>query len=533
MTFVSWLTSSVLAVHEVGTRTTQMSDAARRTIDYARSVPSAVRLTVVEGPTVGQEFKLDGSATIGRSPDATVMVDDPGVSRLHARIRRSDVGTFEVEDLGSKNGTYVNGARVEQAPAVLGDKIRVGPRVVLSLSSFDLVEEQVVQRQRLETVGRLGAGIAHDLNNVLAALHAGTAFLQQLGPSTDLGDPRVRECLRDLSLATSQGAELTRGILRIVRGKRSVREPVDLGQLALEVARILRHTIDHSIQVETAIDPEVVVHGNHSELQQVLLNLCLNARDAMPHGGRLSVVVKLAPPPAQLGLPADRPCAVLEVTDSGEGIDNDARDLIFEPFFTTKREGAGFGIGLSTVRDLVKLHGGRITLETARGNGSTFRLHFPAVDVQSFATTGERPPAELPFRSERPVTLLLVDDEQLLRRSFGRLLRQHGFQVTEAAGGEEALSLYSAAPYDLVILDLDMPGMSGEQTQVELLKRAPQARIMFASGHADQQREHVVRERGARAFLQKPYEIAALVDTIHQVLRQPSFVDDRTLTGKR
>ncbi|RYZ08446.1 MAG: response regulator [Myxococcales bacterium] len=508
-----------------------MSDAAKRTIDFGRGAPSAVRLTVVEGPTVGQEFKLEGSATIGRSPDATVMVDDPGVSRLHARIRRSELGTFEVDDLGSKNGTFVNGTRVVQSSAVFGDKIRVGPRVVLTLSSFDLVEEQVVQRQRLETVGRLGAGIAHDLNNVLAALHAGTAFLQQLAPGTELGDPRVRECLRDLTLATSQGAELTRGILRIVRGKRSVREPVDLGQLALEVSRILRHTIDHSIQVQTTVMPEVVVHGNHSELQQVLLNLCLNARDAMPQGGELGVVVKLAQPPAELGLPTDRPFALLEVSDSGVGIDSEARELIFEPFFTTKRDGAGFGIGLSTVRDLVKLHGGRIALDTARNQGSTFRLYFPVVDVQSFATTGERAPAEMPFRSERPVSLLLVDDEQLLRRSFGRLLRQHGFEVAEAAGGAEALTMYSAAKQDLVILDLDMPGMSGEETQVQLLQLFPEARIMFASGHADPQREHVVRERGARAFLQKPYEIELLVATIHQVLRQPTFMDERTLIG--
>jgi signal transduction histidine kinase/CheY-like chemotaxis protein len=510
-----------------------MTDTARRTLDHARVAPSAVRLTVVEGPAIGQEFKFDGAATIGRSPDATVMVDDPGVSRLHARIKRVDNGAFEVEDLGSKNGTFVNGSRVEQGAAALGDKIRVGPRVVLTLASFDVVEEQVVQRQRLETVGRLGAGIAHDLNNVLAALHAGTAFLQQLSADTELGDPRVRECLRDLVVATNQGAELTRGILRIVRGKRSVREPVDLGSLAVEVARILRHTIDHSIHVETTVQPEVVVHGNHSELQQVLLNLCLNARDAMPHGGKLNVRVRLTQPPADLGLPTDRPAALLEVSDTGVGIDAETRAKIFEPFFSTKPESAGFGIGLSTVRDLVKLHGGRITLDTARNLGSSFRLYFPAVDVQSFATTGERAPADLPFRSDKPISILLVDDEHLLRRSFGRLLRQHGFQVTEAAGGAEALALYATSPHDLVILDLDMPGMTGEQTQLELLRQAPDARIMFASGHADPNREHVVRERGARAFLQKPYEIELLVSTIHQVMRQTLFQDERTLIGLR
>jgi two-component system, cell cycle sensor histidine kinase and response regulator CckA len=505
-----------------------MSDTARRTLDHTRATPSAVRITVVEGPAVGQEFKIDGSATVGRSPEATVMVDDPGVSRLHARIRRSDSG-FEVEDLASKNGTYLNGARVEHAIVNLGDKIRVGPRVVLTLSTFDVVEEQVVQRQRLETVGRLGAGIAHDLNNVLAALHAGTAFLQQLPSDTALGDPRVRECLRDLTLATNQGAELTRGILRIVRGKRAVREPVDLGELVVEVARILRHTIDHSIQVETAVQPEVVVHGNHSELQQVLLNLCLNARDAMPEGGRLRVGVSLVSPPREVGLGTDRACAMLEVADTGFGIDADTRTRMFEPFFTTKGDGVGFGIGLSTVRDLVKLHGGRIALESARGVGSTFRLYFPAVDVQTFATTGERAPIRSPHPSDQPISILLVDDEQLLRRSFGRLLRQHGFQVTEAAGGAEAVALYAASRHDLVILDLDMPGMSGEQTQLELLRRDARARIMFASGHADPQREVVVRERGARAYLQKPYEINVLVTTIHQVMRQdPLFPDERT-----
>jgi two-component system, cell cycle sensor histidine kinase and response regulator CckA len=509
-----------------------MNDLARRTIDHARQTPSAVRVTVIEGPAVGQEFKVDGVATVGRSPDATVMVDDPGVSRLHCRIRCNDSGGFEVEDLGSKNGTFLNGTRVEHAVTNLGDKIRVGPRVVLTLNSFDLVEEQIVQRQRLETVGRLGAGITHDLNNILAALHAGTAFLQQLAASTQLGDARVRECLRDLTLATNQGAELTRGILRIVRGKRSVREPVDLGHLVLEVGRILRHTIDHSIEVETTVVPDVVVHGNHSELQQVLLNLCLNARDAMPQGGQLRVTVSLAQPPAELGLGSDRRYALLEVADTGTGIDAATQDRIFEPFFTTKREGAGFGIGLSTVRDLVKLHGGRIALSTAQGQGSVFRLYFPAVDVQTFATTGERAPiAQPPYPVDHPISILLVDDEQLLRRSFGRLLRQHGFQVTEAAGGSEALALYAAGRHDLVILDLDMPGMSGEATQLELLRHSPDARIMFASGHADPQREHVVRERGARAFLQKPYEIELLVTTIHQVVRENPFADERTVGG--
>ncbi len=497
-----------------------------------RVKPSAVRLTVLEGPAVGQEFKVDGVATIGRAPDATVMVDDLGVSRLHARIRRSDSGAFEVEDLGSKNGTFLNGVRLQHAIAQLGDKIRLGPRVVVSLSSFDVVEEQLVQRQRLETVGRLGAGIAHDLNNVLAALHAGTAFLERLPTGTTLAEPKVRECLRDLALATTQGAELTRGILRFVRGKRAVREPVDVGELVKELARILRHTIDHTVRLETHVQPGVVVNGNHSELQQVLLNLCLNARDAMPNGGKLRISAELVPAPADLGFDRERPAVMLEVTDTGTGIAQETRDQIFDPFFTTKREGSGFGIGLSTVRDLVKLHGGRITLESAAGQGSSFRIFLPAMDVQTFATTGERAPAEAPFRSDRTLSVLLVDDEQLVRRSFGRLLRQHGFLVTEAGGGAEALELYEASRHDVIMLDLDMPGMNGEATQAEFVRRHPGARIMFASGHADPVREAAVREQGALAFLQKPYLIETLVTTLHQIARDHrSVAEERTDVG--
>jgi len=491
-----------------------------------------VRFTVVEGPAVGREFKVEGVATIGRAPDATVMVDDPGVSRLHARIRRRDSEHFEIEDLSSKNGTFLNGIRVVHAVASLGDKIRVGPRVVLSLSIVDLVEEELVQRQRLETVGRLGAGIAHDLNNVLAALHAGTSFFEGLPPSTSLGDPRVRECLHDLRLATSQGVELTRGLLRFVRGKRSLREPVDLAELVSEVARILRHTIDQRIQIETRLEAGASVHANHSELQQVLLNLCLNARDAMPDGGKLRIGTGLVAAPADLGFDRTRQVALLEVNDTGTGIDADTESRMFEPFFSTKGDGAGFGIGLSVVSDLVKLHGGRITLVTKPGRGSSFRLFFPALDRETFAATGEHAPFLAPLPADRALHVLFVDDEQLLRRSFGRVLRQHGFQVTEASGGAEAIELYAAQPYDVVILDLDMPGMSGEATQAELVKRFPSARIMFASGHADPLREAVVRERGALAFLQKPYEIATLVTTIRAITRATPFAQESTLTGR-
>jgi hypothetical protein len=500
-----------------------------RTLDQARHPSSALRLTVVEGATVGQEFKCDGTATIGRSPEASVLVDDPGVSRFHARITRIEGGGFEVVDLGSKNGTFVNGVRVDRSTVKLGDKIRVGPRVVLELSSFDIVEEQIVQRQRLETIGRLGAGVAHDLNNVLAALQAGTAFLEQLPLETPLGDARVRECLRDISLATEQGGNLTRGILRFLRGKRGLRETVDLSALVSEVARLLRHTIDHHVRLETQLASGVAVHGNHTELQQVLLNLCLNARDAMPDGGLLRITAALHAPPPELGM-GQKTVAMLSVMDTGTGMSAETQTQIFEPFFTTKREGAGFGIGLSTVRDLVKLHGGRIRLQSAVDQGSTFTMYFPLVDAESTSATSERSPAPQPTRTNRDIGVLLVDDEQLLRRSFARLLKQHGIEVTEAESGREALELYDPARHDVVILDLDMPGMSGEATQLALKRKYADVQIMFASGHANPLREAAAWEQGARAFLQKPYDVETLVATIHAIASGTKFGSDEERT---
>ncbi|MFZ5894541.1 MAG: response regulator [Myxococcota bacterium] len=478
------------------------------------------QLTVIEGRTTGRKFKIEDSATIGRSPDATVMLDEPEISRLHARLSRDAGGNFVLEDLKSKNGVAVNGVRVEKRVLAFGDRIRVGPNVVLEFNSFDAVEEHIVQRQRFEAIGRLGVGIAHDLNNVLAALDAGAAYLRELPANRSLGDPDVRECIADLVLASARASELTRGILSFARGRGSEYAPVDLAQLASEVVRMLRHTLDQSIRIQPSIEPGVMVHGSHSELHQVILNLCLNARDAMPEGGVLSISAgSVQEPPAQLGFPTARAVAMLSVGDSGTGMDAETQRRIFEPFFTTKREGAGYGLGLATVREIVSLHGGHITLESVPGRGSRFCVYLPFLDEERvrFSSTEERaPPATR--RPASATSVLLVDDEQIVRRSMARLLRQAGFDVTEAADGAEAVARYSRKRFDLVVLDLDMPGLDGEQTQARLVGLDPYARIVFASGHVDPKREAAVRARGALAFLQKPFALDVLLSIAHEVL---------------
>ncbi len=484
-----------------------------------RAVKLAAQLTVVEGRAAGRKFKIDATATIGRSPDAAVMLDDPEVSRLHARLSRNEAGSYTLEDLRSRNGTFVNGLRAERRLLVYGDKVRIGSQIVLEFNGFDAVEDHIIQRQRFEAIGRLGVGIAHDLNNVLAALDASASYLRELPPDRILGDPEVRECISDLTVAAARATELTRGILSFVRGRGSERVAVDLSALVSEVVRMLRHTLEQGIRIEQSVEPSVVVHGSESELHQVILNLCLNARDAMPEGGTLSIVAGTKAPPHELPTDPTRRVALLSVTDTGTGMDAETRARIFEPFFTTKREGAGYGLGLATVHEIVTLHGGRIRLDSELGRGSRFAVSLPILDVEALrhSSTEERsPPA-----TQRPsgsVSILLVDDEQIVRRSVARLLRQAGFAVTEAADGAEAIALYSRRAHDLVVMDLDMPGLDGEQTQARLMVLDPYARVVFASGHADPKREASVRARGALAFLQKPFGLETLIGLVNEVL---------------
>ncbi len=480
----------------------------------------AAQVTIVDGRAAGRKFKVESEATIGRSPDALIMLDDPEVSRVHARIRRTESLEFEISDADSKNGVFVNGVRVERRVLAFGDKIRVGPRILLEFNDFNPVEDQLIQRQRFEAIGRLGVGIAHDLNNVLAALDAGAAFLRDLPSERCLGDEDVRECITDLGVAAARASELTRGILSFARGRGADRRAIDLSLLLAEVVRMLRHTLDRAIQVEAAVEPSVLVHGNQSELHQVILNLCLNARDAMPKGGTLRVAVeRVASPPAEAGFPADFAVVRLVVADDGVGMDAETQRRLFEPFYSTKREGLGYGLGLATVREIITLHGGRVVVESKLSQGSRFSVYLPELEPESirFTATAERAPAALQPQKAH-VSVLLVDDEQIVRRSMGRLLRQAGFDVTEAADGAEAIAYYSRRKYDLVLMDLDMPGMDGEQTQARLVILDPYIRIVFASGHVDPKREASVRARGALAFLQKPFTLQVLSELVSEIL---------------
>jgi CheY-like chemotaxis protein len=291
--------------------------------------------------------------------------------------------------------------------------------------------------------------------------------------------------------------------------------------LVREVVRMLRHAFGRDIDLQASIQPGVLVHGNSSDLQQVLLNLCLNARDAMPEGGVLRIGTRSLPvAPPDIAWRPDHPLAILTVADTGVGMDDLTRERIFEPFFTTKGEGRAYGLGLASVREIIGYHGGLVAVESTQGQGSTFTIYLPLVepDAERLSSTLEHE-AVTPHRPlPSSVSILLVDDEQIVRRSVARRLRQAGFEVTEAADGQEALQSYRHRPCTLVLLDLDMPGLDGETTHARLAELDPAVRVVYATGYADVNRAAQIRAQGALALLEKPYDIEELVELAAQVV---------------
>jgi signal transduction histidine kinase/ActR/RegA family two-component response regulator len=509
----------------------------RQRITQERTVSGGpARLIVMEGPQAGQKFKIDGDVVLGRAIDSSVVLEDPEVSRSHVRITRSHVGAYIIEDMGSRNGTQVNGVPIEKQFLVFGDKIQIGPRVLVLFAPFDPIEDQLLQRQRLEALGRVGAGVAHDLNNMLGAISASIDFLGRLPPDRPVGSVDVKDSVADIRTALTQASELARGILKFARGRSRGHALVDLSQVCLEVIRLAHHTFDRAILLEQDIAPNLVVSGDQAELHQVIMNLCLNARDAMPEGGRLGIRAELLEAPARGA--NERQRLRIAIEDSGSGMDATTKARIFEPFFTTKPEGAGFGLGLSTVREVVNMHGGEVDVESSPGKGTSFYIYLPA-------STGHPQPVRITsgHRDLRPNTgesalILLVDDEEVVRRSTARLLRQAGHSVLEAPGGKEATQLYANAERypDLVILDLDMPYLNGEQTQRVILSIDPKARILFMSGHEDFIRERSSSIGAAAGYLRKPCNVALLLSTVSDVLATSNLSayeiqDERTLPG--
>jgi PAS domain S-box-containing protein len=377
-------------------------------------------------------------------------------------------------------------------------------------------EARLAAAQRMESVGTLAGGIAHDFNNLLATIEMLSFRLQR-----DETDPARLAEYAMIQEATRSAADLTRALLGVARRGKHLAAPVSLDQVVRNISELISRTFDKRIElcIETGAGGDVL--GDYSQLEQVLMNLLVNARDAMPDGGRLVVRSYDAVPPAgePRVTPQDGPHVVLEVSDTGVGIDPSVRHRIFEPYFTTKTGGAvrGTGLGLATVYGIVDAHHGAIEVLDNPPRGTLMRVWLPSVP----AVVRPAPRA----RGERQVqtgsgTVLVVDDEPLVRRAFARALETLGYDVLLAADGVEAVDLYRerTGAIAAVVLDMVMPRMDGRATYLALRELDPSVSVLLTTGFALNEEAQSILDLGVRAFVPKPCDIETLSHTLARVI---------------
>jgi two-component system cell cycle sensor histidine kinase/response regulator CckA len=388
---------------------------------------------------------------------------------------------------------------------------------VRDITSRNMLEDQFRQAQKLEAVGRLAGGIAHDFNNLLTVINGySLLILDRLSPQSP-----DRSALTEISLAGTRAAALTRQLLAFSR--KQVIQPVvlNLNTLIMGLGKMLTRLLGEDIEVNVRTDRELgKIKADPGQIEQILMNLSVNARDAMPGGGKLTIEtlnVDLGPEhsEAHLNLPTGR-YVMLTISDTGCGMDKNIQSHLFEPFFTTKEVGKGTGLGLSTVYGIVTRAGGRISCQSALGKGTTFVLFFPRCEDGEEASDME-PHGRSGRGSE---TILLVEDDHTVRTLARVVLERYGYKVLEACDGQEALKrvLHHPSNVDLMVTDMVMPGMNGLQLIDEFSPRNPDANILIMSGYSQTGLTDTEIRRRGLSYIQKPFLPEALGAKVREIL---------------
>ena len=381
------------------------------------------------------------------------------------------------------------------------------------------LEQQFLRAQRLESIGTLAGGIAHDLNNILAPISMAVELLKMR-----VTDGRSTELLDTIATSAKRGADVVGQVLSFARGIEGNRVEIHPRQLILEIEGILRDTFRKDIAMEVRASRDLwAIHGDPTQLHQVLLNLCVNARDAISGPGKITISadsVEIDASFAAMNLEAkEGPHVCIKVEDTGEGISPDNIEKIFDPFFTTKSVGKGTGLGLSTTLAIVKSHGGFIRTYSEPGVGTRFRVYLPALP-ESLSPAPSHARAELPRGNGE--TVLVIDDEASIRQITRQTLKSFGYQTLLAADGQQAVSLYTIyqSTIDVVLTDMMMPVMDGAETIKKLMEINPAVKIIATSGITAQRKLAHLAGEGVRSFLPKPYTAESLLTCLKQVLAE-------------
>ncbi len=445
-----------------------------------------------------------------------LIADDPEeIDRRFREILRSKTPLSFERTYRRKDGSLLDAWL--KASVISYGETRMICVLARDLTEKKALEAHLLRAQRLEAVGLLAGGIAHDLNNILTPIMINLELLQ-----AKLTDSSSQRLVSSIASSSQRAADIVRQILTFSRGIAGERMLISPKHLLKEMEQLVKETFPKSIQVEVAVEKDIwVLSGEFTQLHQVLLNLCLNARDAMEKGGHLTLSAQnflldetyaQMHPETQPG-----PYVVLAVADTGMGIPPSHRKQIFDPFFTTKERDKGTGLGLSTVAATVRGHGGFIQVHSEVGRGSTFQVYLPASPGQA---QGEVREEKLPLPQSQAELILLVEDESSLRETAQTVLEAYGYQVLAASDGAEAVGLYAQhlGQIQAVITDMAMPIMDGIATIRALAKMDPSVKVIAISG-TDQDPAVAAISRGTiKAFLQKPFTAEIMLRTLRKVI---------------
>jgi PAS domain S-box-containing protein len=424
-------------------------------------------------------------------------------------------------------GRRMDGSEFPVLVSVITMQFDEGPALVAFISDLTetkqaeeerlLLEQQFRQAQKLESIGRLAGGVAHDFNNLLTVINGYSEM--GLGIVHDGGT--IHDCLTEIRKAGDRAAGLTQQLLAFSRKQVVEPQSVDPNEAILDSYKMLRRVVGEDIEIVTDLDQEAGhVMADPGQLHQILLNLVVNSRDAMPSGGRITLrTSREQRDQAAAAFPGASPGSyvVMEVADTGMGMSQDVQEKIFDPFFTTKPKGAGTGLGLSTVYGIVQQSGGWIEVKSQPGKGATFRIGFPWLAHKEAQARREKPPAA---HLEGAETVLVVEDQEDVRGLVLAVLHAYGYQTLEAKSGDEALEIVEnhEGPIHLILTDMIMPGMTGKQTADRLRQVRHEMKVLYMSGYTDE----VISRRGSLDdrvdYIAKPFTPEALARKVRSVL---------------
>jgi PAS domain S-box-containing protein len=465
-------------------------------------------------------FGWPAAEVIGRTPEEKMGKEGPGLlAQVRAAIEREGYWSGEMTTHASDGRRIV----VEVRTTLVRDEAgrpRARLTLLADITDQKLLEDKFLHAQRLVSIGLMAAGIAHDLNNVLAPIVFATPMLR-----ASLSHPRDLKILETLAQSAARGTGLVKQILGFSRAASGESHPTQVKHITRELVSIIEETFPKTITFEHHIPSDLrPVLGNPTQLNQVLLNLCVNARDAMPAGGTLGLTVanRQLTAAEAAAIPGARPGSwvMLEVADTGTGIPPEVLEHIWEPFFTTKGPEKGTGLGLSTVHGIVANHHGFIEVRTAPGKGTTFRVYLPAIEAEEPGTGGDDRPG-IPRGQGQLITV--AEDDPAIRDLIAEILSKHGYNVASFGDGVDAITYFLAHTDEisLVLTDVNMPRMGGVALARSLLLCRPDIKLIAMSGlgHGDQANAAVREVRQlAHAFLAKPFKADDLLGTVHRLL---------------